>query len=156
MADTHDGRYESSSTEAVTPFMLKPLPVGIQTFGDIIRGGFLYGDKTRWIYELVRYPKGGYFLSRPRRFGKSLLLSTLEAIFQGRRELFAGLWLEGSDYAWEAHPVVRVDFSLFRVQTAEELAGTLHRQVGRLADQYQVRLGGGAYYEQFADLIRRL
>ena len=57
--------------------MLKPLPVGIQTFGDIVRGGFLYVDKMRWIHDLVRYPKGVYFLSRPRRFGKSLLLSTL-------------------------------------------------------------------------------
>ena len=94
--------------------MLKPLPVGIQTFGDIIRGGFVYVDKTRWIYALVRYPKGVYFLSRPRRFGKSLLLSILEAIFRGRRELFAGLWLDESDYAREEHPVVRVDFSQFR------------------------------------------
>ena len=58
--------------------MLKPLPVGIQTFRDIIDGGFLYIDKTRYIYELIRYPKGVYFLSRPRRFGKSLLISTLE------------------------------------------------------------------------------
>ena len=52
-----------------------------------------------------------YFLSRPRRFGKSLLLSTLEAIFRGQRELFAGLWIGSSDYAWKEHPVVRVDFS---------------------------------------------
>jgi hypothetical protein len=58
--------------------MLKPLPVGIQTFSDIINGGFLYVDKTRWVYELVKYPKGVYFLARPRRFGKSLLISTLK------------------------------------------------------------------------------
>ncbi len=73
--------------------MLKPLPVGIQTFSDLIEGGFLYVDKTRWVYEMLRYPKGVYFLSRPRRFGKSLLLSMLEAIFQGQRELFEGLWI---------------------------------------------------------------
>jgi hypothetical protein len=73
--------------------MPKPLPVGIQTFRDIIDGGFLYIDKTRSIYPLIRYSKGVYFLSRPRRFGKSLLISTLEEIFTGRRGRFRGLWL---------------------------------------------------------------
>jgi hypothetical protein len=61
--------------------MLKPLPVGIQTFRDLIEGGFLYIDKTHHIYEMIRYSKGVYFLSRPRRFGKSLLISTLDEIF---------------------------------------------------------------------------
>ncbi|MCL4870205.1 MAG: AAA family ATPase [Anaerolineae bacterium] len=55
---------------------LQPVPIGVQTFRDIIRGGFLYVDKTPWIYELIRQSKGVYFLARPRRFGKSLLLST--------------------------------------------------------------------------------
>ena len=135
--------------------MLKPLPVGIQTFRKLIEQGYLYVDKTREIYRLVTEGEV-YFLSRPRRFGKSLLLSTLEAIFTGQRELFAGLWIEGRDYTWEEHPVVRVDFSLFRVNTAEELTEGLQRQVSRLAEPYQVRLSQGAYYEQFADLIRQL
>ena len=136
--------------------MLKPLPVGIQTFGDIIGGGFLYVDKTRWIYELVRYPKGVYFLSRPRRFGKSLLLSTLEAIFRGQRELFAGLWIDGSDYAWEKHPVVRMDFSQFRVEDAEGLKQALKERLDELAVDHQVRLEQGDYQKRFRDLIRRL
>ncbi|MGB0389777.1 MAG: AAA family ATPase, partial [Ardenticatenaceae bacterium] len=63
--------------------MLKPLPLGFSTFSDLIQGGYLYIDKTKWIYEMVRYPKGLYFLSRPRRFGKSLMVSTLEEIFLG-------------------------------------------------------------------------
>ncbi|MEA3309902.1 MAG: AAA family ATPase, partial [Chloroflexota bacterium] len=86
--------------------MLKALPVGISTFKDIIEGQFLYVDKTRDIYELVKYPKGVYFLSRPRRFGKSLLLSTLKEIFEGHRELFAGLWIYESAYQWEKYPVL--------------------------------------------------
>ncbi len=72
---------------------LKPLPIGNQTFRKIIQGGYLYVDKTQHIYELIRYPTGVYFLSRPRRFGKSLLISTLDEIFQGNKELFKGLWL---------------------------------------------------------------
>jgi len=138
--------------------MLKPLPIGIQTFSDIIDGGFLYVDKTRWIYDMVRYPKGVYFLARPRRFGKSLLLSTLEAIFQGRRGLFEGLWIDGSDYAWEEHPVLHVDFSLLQVTTAQELTQALRRHIAQIAQQHRVTLrwADGTYYEQFADLIRQL
>ena len=74
--------------------MLKLLPIGIQSFRKLIEGGYLYVDKTRWIYELIRNPSGVYFLARPRRFGKSLLISTLEEIFRGNRPLFRGLWLD--------------------------------------------------------------
>jgi len=101
--------------------MLKPLPVGIQTFRDIIQGGFVYMDKTPWLYELIRHPKGVYFLSRPRRFGKSLLLSTLEEVFLGNKELFRGLWLFDSPHDWQKYPVIRVDFSQRRVFTAADL-----------------------------------
>jgi len=72
---------------------LKPLPVSTSTFRKITQGGYLYVDKTQTIYEMIRYPAGVYFLSRPRRFGQSLLISTLDEIFQGNRELFQGLWL---------------------------------------------------------------
>jgi len=136
--------------------MLKPLPVGIQTFSDLIEGGFLYVDKTRWIYELVRYPKGVYFLSRPRRFGKSLLVSTLEAIFQGRRELFQGLWIEGSDYDWEEHPVLHIDFSMLQVEDAEELKQKLAEQMEEVAAEHGVSLPAGDYQKHLRDLIRQL
>jgi len=136
--------------------MKRPLPVGIQTFGDIVNNGFLYVDKTRLIYEMVRYPKGVYFLSRPRRFGKSLLISTLEAIFEGRKEWFKGLWIETADYSWEPHPVVRVDFTQFRVTSGPELTEALSRHLCRVAEDNDLRLVDGPYQEQFADLIRGL
>ncbi|MCD4738665.1 MAG: AAA family ATPase, partial [Anaerolineae bacterium] len=136
--------------------MLKPLPVGISTFRDIIEGQFLYVDKTREIYELVRYPKGVYFLSRPRRFGKSLLISTLKEIFEGRRELFAGLWIYESAYRWEEYPVIRIDFSQLKVATAAELEQGLMEYLDRIAQQHHVELRGSAYYLRFSDLIRQL
>ncbi|MBV7332384.1 AAA family ATPase [Chloroflexi bacterium TSY] len=68
--------------------MPKPVQATSYTFRDIIEGGFVYVDKTRDIYELIRYSKGIYFISRPRRFGKSLMISTLGEIFQGHKELF--------------------------------------------------------------------
>ena len=80
--------------------MMRKLPIGIQDFEDIRNGNYLYVDKTALIYQLVMKGKP-YFLSRPRRFGKSLLISTLEAYFQGKKELFEGLAafasLQGSD-----------------------------------------------------------
>ena len=136
--------------------MKKPLPVGIQTFGDIVNNGFLYVDKTRLIYEMVRYPKGVYFLSRPRRFGKRLLISTLEAIFKGRREWFKGLWIEKSDYAWEPHPVIRVDFTQFRVENGEELKTALIQLVQEVAGGAGLTISEGDYQKQFRDLIRGL
>ncbi len=137
--------------------MLKPLPVGTPTFfGDMIEGRYLYVDKTRDIYELVRYPKGVYFLSRPRRFGKTLLISTLQEIFEGHRELFEGLWIYDSDYGWEEHPVIRIDFSLLKITTAEELKRGLKRRLSHIAQLHRVKLAEGEYYEQFFDLIHQL
>ena len=66
----------------------KDLPIGIQTFKDLIEGNFVYVDKTKHLYELIKPEKAVYFLSRPRRFGKSLLVSTLSSIFKGDKELF--------------------------------------------------------------------
>ncbi|MDE6510652.1 MAG: ATP-binding protein [Muribaculaceae bacterium] len=85
-------------------------PVGIQTFSKIIEEGFTYVDKTAYIKPLLS--QGQFiFLSRPRRFGKSLLLSTLEAYFEGRRELFKGLAADGMDLDWTPSPVFRFDFN---------------------------------------------
>ena len=78
---------------------MKRLPIGIQTFCDIILNDYLYVDKTEKIFDLVNNPKGVYFLSRPRRFGKSLLISTLNEIFEGNKDLFKGLWIYEADYA---------------------------------------------------------
>lgn len=90
---------------------IQKYPIGVQNFEKIVRNGFLYVDKTEFIYRLVT--KGGYyFLSRPRRFGKSLLLSTLEAFFLGKRELFKGLAIDShKDLAWEEYPVLHLDLN---------------------------------------------
>lgn len=90
---------------------IQKYPIGVQSFEKIIRNGFLYVDKTEFIYRLVT--KGEYyFLSRPRRFGKSLLLSTLEAFFLGKRELFKGLAIDShDDITWEEYPVLHLDLN---------------------------------------------
>ena len=89
--------------------MLKKLPIGIQDFKKLREQNALYVDKTEIIFRLI--DQGSYyFLSRPRRFGKSLLISTLAAIFSGEKELFKGLWIEDK-IEWKKHPVIRIDFT---------------------------------------------
>ena len=94
-------------------------PIGIETFSEIIEGGYQYVDKTEVIYKLTTAGKY-FFLSRPRRFGKSLMLSTMEAYFEGRKELFEGLWLgqaEGVD--WTPRPVLRLNFISAKSESAD-------------------------------------
>lgn len=82
----------------------KILPVGVQNFESLIRDGYLYVDKTRQIWNLTHAGRH-YFLARPRRFGKSLLISTLEAYFQGKRDLFEGLCMQNVETDWITYPV---------------------------------------------------
>lgn len=95
-------------------------PVGIQNFEKLREDGFLYVDKTALVYQMVK--SGSYFfLSRPRRFGKSLLVNTLKAYFEGRKELFQRLAIEQLETEWTCHPVLHFDFSTGKFETRQML-----------------------------------
>ncbi len=114
---------------------LQRLPVGIQNFESLRRDGYLYVDKTGYIYDLIdrgRY----YFLSRPRRFGKSLLLSTICAFFEGKRELFDGLAIAQKDVEWAAHPVLYLDLNTDRYIDVEVLEKRLDETLTVWEEQY--------------------
>lgn len=134
---------------------LKPLPAGIATFRKIVENGYLYVDKTEHLYGLIRNPGGVYFVARPRRFGKSLFVSTLEEIFRGNRALFAGLWIDQAAYDWQAYPVIRIDFSTIAVESAEVLETTIIDYLHDIATQVGVTLAGN-YRRQFQMLIQQL
>ena len=114
---------------------MKRLPIGIQNFREIITDGYVYSDKTEYIYNLVNGAKY-YFLSRPRRFGKSLLTDTIAEVFKGSKELFKGLWIYDSDYTFEKYPVIRLDMSnisndtpdILRISLASELRKQLREE----------------------------
>ena len=114
---------------------MKRLPLGIQDFRKIIEGDYLYVDKTHYIYDLIN-SASYYFLSRPRRFGKSLLLDTIAEAFGGDRELFRGLWIYGSDFGFEKHPVIRLDMSKIANKTPETLENSLLSNLrNRISDE---------------------
>ncbi len=98
--------------------MLRKLPLDLSTFSNLRKSHYLYVDKTKYAYDML---SGGrcYFLSRPRRFGKSLLVSTLKEILTGNRELFEGLWIATSDYRWEKHGVIELDLSTLGIDSPE-------------------------------------
>ena len=137
---------------------MKPISTSTSTFSELIGNGFVYVDKTQLIRELLRDGKAQYFLARPRRFGKSLLVSTLKAIFQGRRDLFKGLAIDSSDYDWKTYPVIHLDMGSTQRDTAAEFEETLHSLLDWQAEEHEVDLprGGKAPSERFQALFREL
>ena len=133
--------------------MEKDLTTSVFTFEDLIQGNFLYVDKTEYVWRLIRPAKGMYFLSRPRRFGKSLLLSTLEAIFTGRKELFEGLALHDKPYAWEKYPIIHIDFSNSNLETAQDVREFLQDELNELSHTLEMPLRGHSLSKQFEYLI---
>ena len=113
----------------------KIYPIGIQNFEKIRKDGYFYIDKTALIYKLVK-TGSYYFLSRPRRFGKSLLLSTLEAYFKGRKELFEGLAMESLEKDWIEYPVIHLDLNAKKFDTENDLIRLIDRQLLVYEAQY--------------------
>lgn len=130
--------------------MEKKLPIGIQDFEVLIEGGYLYVDKTELIWQLIDRGKY-YFLSRPRRFGKSLLVSTLKAVFEGRKDLFKGLWIEDK-LDWEPFPVIVIDFSELHSPN-RDLVTSLHNELDRIAGNFNLQLESEDIDQKFRELI---
>ena len=128
-------------------------PIGEASFKNLRADGAVYVDKTALIYQLVKQGRY-YFLSRPRRFGKSLLVSTLEAYFRGRRELFAGLAMEGLEKEWTQHPVLRVDFSRDNFAVAGVLESTLNTMLSDWEAVYGRNASDGTYAARFVRVIK--
>ncbi|MDR2707091.1 MAG: AAA family ATPase, partial [Planctomycetaceae bacterium] len=129
----------------------KKLPIGIQTFEKIREDNCLYVDKTEYIHRLVT-SGDVYFLSRPRRFGKSLTLSTLDALFKGRKELFEGLYIY-DQWDWnKKYPVIRIDWTLISHKTPEEIERSLSLWLKLKARDNEITL----LSEYAADCFREL
>ena len=110
-------------------------PIGIQNFEKLRREGYAYVDKTALMYKMVS--EGSYyFLSRPRRFGKSLMVSTLEAFFSGKRELFQGLYVDTVDWEWQQYPILHIDLNVKKYDTKEDLDKILNRHLEQWEQLY--------------------
>ena len=133
---------------------LRKLPIGVQDFEDLRTNNYLYVDKTAYIYQLITSGKP-YFLSRPRRFGKSLFLSTLKAYFLGKKDLFEGLAIAGREKEWDAYPVIYIDFNRGMNLDAPTLRETLLFNLKLSEEQMGVRVEEENPSVRFSELIRR-
>ena len=133
----------------------KKLPIGIQTFEKLILEGYTYVDKTNHISLLARNSGGYFFLSRPRRFGKSLLVSTLKAAFEGKRELFQGLYLY-DHWDWDqTNPVIHISFGSGVMRSVEELQDTFSYLLDKHERIHGIQSGYADLKNRFADLIQQ-
>ena len=128
------------------------LPIGIQTFSEIRQGGYYYVDKTSLALDMVENGKH-YFLSRPRRFGKSLFLDTLKEIFEGNETLFEGLAIHDK-WDWSVkYPVLRFSFGRKNYNQQQSLAESLNQQLSRLEQTFDVKRQFDDAGSRFADLM---
>ena len=129
-------------------------PIGVQDFESLRKDGYLYIDKTALMHKMVtsnRY----YFLSRPRRFGKSLLISTLKAYFEGKRKLFEGLAMEQLEKKWTVHPVLHLDLNIEKYGSVESLENILESNLSRWEELYGASDSERSFSLRFAGVIRR-
>ena len=132
---------------------MKKLPIGIQTFSTIIENNYCYVDKTPLIAKLVNQGEY-YFLSRPRRFGKSLLIDTIAQAFQGRKKLFQGLYLE-NNWDWsKIYPVIRIDFAQGILTSQQQLDASIMDMIHVHADPNEISIRNTEVHLAFSELIR--
>ena len=129
-------------------------PVGIQSFDEIRKGGYIYIDKTEYIHELIKNGKY-YFLSRPRRFGKSLLISTIEAYFLGKKELFNGLAMENLENEWIEYPVLHIDLNNQKYEYKDSLDEILNNTLTHWEELYGKREAESSLSLRFQGVIQR-
>ena len=136
---------------------MKKLPVGIQTIEKLIKRDFVYVDKTDFVYRLITCGSDYYFLSRPRRFGKSLLVSTLKAIFSGNKKLFKGCKISSLSYSWDTFPIIHLDFSQMRTKNVKMLEEDLKKEFLNIGKSYKKRIENSDSVQQVVrDLIKSL
>jgi hypothetical protein len=148
--EEREGR--ATITRKHDPMKRKKLPIGIRSFSQMIEENYLYVDKTAHVYRLANEGKF-YFLARPRRFGKSLLVSTFKDLFEGRKELFQGLWIENSDWDWKPHPVVAIDFNGIDATNVTLMEKSLASSLNLTASRHGLTLHEEVLTRKFVELF---
>jgi hypothetical protein len=126
------------------------------TFENMREGNYLYVDKTEFLWKLVRQPSSMFFFSRPRRFGKSLTLSTLKAIFQGKKVLFKGLYIANQPYDWKPYTIIHIDMGSISADTPEKLEYYLLNRILDIANDYHIEISSKYASLAFEELLKSL
>ncbi|WP_026503672.1 ATP-binding protein [Butyrivibrio sp. NC3005] len=137
--------------------MSKEISTSIYSFKDLIENNCIYIDKTKYLYDIVTAAKGQFFCARPRRFGKSLTISTIEAIFRGQKELFKDCYIyKETNYNWEEYPIIHLDFGRANLTRIDLLSSWLVQTLNNIAESYGVRVQNEDPALLFGELIEGL
>ena len=155
---TIDNSFQEESKICYTDDMAKGVTTGTFDFEVIRQADILYVDKTKYLYKLVSRPENRRcFVSRPRRFGKSLCVNTLEKIFQGRKDLFEGLYISQTDYDWKKYPVIRFSFGSCSAKNGTQLNEWILGKLLDIAEGYGIELIRKKYAgDAFSELIEKI
>ena len=134
---------------------MKRIATSLAEFEEIITEDYIYVDKTKYLYEIISKDKY-YFLSRPRRFGKTLFVNTLEKFYEGKRELFEGLYIYDQDWDWEEYPVMKLDFNLITSTDTEKMKENIRDILETVAQKYKIKLTKKSPEDIFRELIPKL
>jgi hypothetical protein len=134
---------------------MKEIATSLADFEEIVTGDYIYVDKTEFLYNIVRKDKY-YFLSRPRRFGKTLFVDTLHTFFEGKKELFADLYVYNQEWDWEEYPIIKLDFNKLPSENRQVLEKGIKEQLLKIANKYSVNLKEEEAYFMFSNLIEKL
>ena len=135
---------------------MKKIDIGNPNFEKLIESNNIYVDKTKCLYDLLNDGGTYYFCCRPRRFGKTLTINTLEAIFSGKKELFNNLYIGSSDYDWKKYPIIHIDFGKCGATSGEEVSTWLNNKLNDIALGYNISLPESTYYTKLDRLIIEL
>lgn len=137
--------------------MAKAISTSIYSFKDLIENNCIYVDKTKYLYDIISAPKGQFFCARPRRFGKSLTISTLESIFDGQKELFKDCFIyKETGYDWKKYPIIRLDFAKANLSSIELLSSWLVQTLNGIADNNGIKAKNTDPALLFGELIEAL
>ncbi|MFW6306179.1 MAG: AAA family ATPase [Bacillota bacterium] len=134
---------------------MKKITVDSADFENIISNEYIYVDKTKYLYEIASKDKY-YFLSRPRRFGKTLFIDTLETFFEGKKELFKNLYIYDKDWNWEEYPVIRLDFNEIENKTTKIMKMEIEEILQKYSENYGITLEAARLSTKFNELIKKL
>ncbi|MBN1970073.1 MAG: AAA family ATPase [Candidatus Delongbacteria bacterium] len=135
---------------------MKNIAVSLASFESIIDSGFIYIDKTSFIHKIVSSPEKYFFLSRPRRFGKSLSINTLREVFLGNKELFKGLYIYDTDWKWGKYPIIQLDFNKIDNSTPEKLEENIIHFLSKIYTEHYIKVDRKSAGNIFEDLVIKL
>jgi len=134
---------------------MQKISTSISDFEELRRNNYIYIDKTEFLTKIISQDKY-YFLSRPRRFGKTLFIDTIKRFYEGKKDLFKGLYIHDFDWKWEEYPILHLDFNTIPAENREVLEESLQKRLAKIAAKYEVNLEIEKAYYMFPSLIEKL